>query len=318
MRSFCYAAVIILALQLGAGCRKSDTASTSSKDSDGLDARVARLAESLANPDSGDAPGKPIARWLLPPELAEVSGLALTPDGRLFTHNDETARITEIDYRRGTIIKHFFVGEKGLHGDFEGLVCVDDRFFLLASNGTLYEFREGDDGERVAYTVRDTHLGKECEFEGVTYDSTANAMVLSCKGVGKKQPQGMLVLYRYRLDAADGVTSELTVPLSEAIGKNSWKQLRPTDITVDPSSGNYVLVAAQEKAIVMLTPSGGVVFSRPLAGRHPQTEGIAITRDHILILADEATNKAATITLYRWPGDEVRESARSTDLPLRG
>ena len=306
MRRLCFAAVIIALLLLGAGCRKSEnTASTSTKDSAGLDARLARLTESLADPDSGEARGKPIARWLLPPELAEISGLALTPDGRLFAHNDETARITEIDYRRGTIIKHFFVGEKGLHGDFEGLACVEDRFFLLASNGTLYEFREGEDGERVAYTVHDTHLGKECEFEGVAYDSTANAIVLSCKGVGAKQPKGMLVLYRYRLDAADGETSELTVPLSEAIGQNSWKQLRPTDITVDPSSGNYVLVAAQEKALVMLTPSGEVLFSRPLGGRHPQTEGIAITRDHILIIADEATNKAATITLYHWPGDGV-------------
>ena len=114
MRRLCFAAVIIALLLLGAGCRKSEnTASTSTKDSAGLDARLARLTESLADPDSGEARGKPIARWLLPPELAEISGLALTPDGRLFAHNDETARITEIDYRRGTIIKHFFVGEKG-------------------------------------------------------------------------------------------------------------------------------------------------------------------------------------------------------------
>jgi len=302
VRGFCFAAAIIVALLAGAGCRNGeDTALTSGKDSAGLDARVARLKESLANPDSGEARGEPIARWLLPPELAEISGLALTPDGRLFAHEDETAQITEIDYRRGTVIKHFFVGKQTLHGDFEGITCAGDRFFLLSSNGTLYEFREGAEGERVDYTVRDTHLGKECEFEGVAYDSTANAIILACKRVGVKQFKEMLVLYRYHLDNEGGETSELTVPYSEAIGKNSWKQLRPTDITVDPSSGNYVLVAAQEKALVVLTPSGVVVLSRPLGGRHPQSEGIAITRDHILIIGDESTNAAATITLYRWP-----------------
>jgi len=317
MRGLCCAVATIALLQLGAGCQSGDTA-TAGKDNAALDARLTRLTESLANPDSGEAQGKPIARWLLPPELAEISGLALTPDGRLFVHNDETARITEIDYRRGVVIKHFFVGEKDLHGDFEGLTCVEDRFFLLSSDGTLYEFREGTEGERVDYTAHDTHLGKECEFEGVAYDSTANAIVLSCKGVGVKQFKETLVLYRYRLDQTGEETSELTVPYSEAIGKNGWKRLRPTDITVDPSSGNYALVAAQEKALVVLTPSGAVVLSRPLGGRHAQAEGIAITRDHILIIADEATNGPATITLYRWPGDGVRDGAHAAGLPLRG
>ena len=49
MRRLCLAAVIIALLQAGAGCRKAEnTASTSGKDSAGLDARLARLTESLA------------------------------------------------------------------------------------------------------------------------------------------------------------------------------------------------------------------------------------------------------------------------------
>ena len=302
MRGRCFAIATIALLQWGAGCQKGENAaSTSGKDTAALEARMARLTESLAHPDSGEAQGKPVARWLLP-ELAEISGLALTPDGRLFAHNDETARITEIDYRQGVVIKHFFVGEKDLYGDFEGLTCVGDRFFLLASDGTLFEFREGAEGERVDYTMHDTHLGKECEFEGVAYDPAGNALVLACKNVFVKQFKHMLVLYRYGLGDAGGIeSSRLTVPFSEAIGKNDWKQLRPTDITVDPSTGNYVLVAAQEKALVVVTPAGAVVLSRPLGGRHPQSEGVAITRDSILIISDESVNAAATITLYRWP-----------------
>ena len=309
-----FAAATIALLFLGAGCSKDGNASRKNTK---LDARAARVNAALAHPDSGAARDKPIARWLFPRELAEISGLVLTPDGRLFAHNDETAQITEIDYRRGVITKRFFVGDKDLHGDFEALTCADDRFFLLASNGSLYEFREGEDGERVDYTVHDTHLGKECEFESAAYDSTTDSIVLACKNVGKKKPGEALVLYRYRLDQKDEETSELTVPFSEAIGKNDWKQLQPTDITVDPFSGNYVLVAAKQQALVMLTPAGAVVFSRALAGRHPQAEGIAITRDHILIIADEATNGPATITLYFWPGDGAGDGAQATVLPLR-
>jgi hypothetical protein len=59
-------------------------------------------------------------------------------------------------------------------------------------------------------------------------------------------------------------------------------------------------VAAPQKALIVVTPSGGVVLSRPLGGRHPQAEGIAITRDGILIIADESVDAPATITLYGW------------------
>ncbi len=194
------------------------------------------------------------------------------------------------------------MGRRFCDGDFEGLAYAKDRFFLLASDGKLYEFREGEAEERVDYKVHDTRLGKECEFESVAYDSTANELILACKNVRKEKLKDKLVLYRYSLGDSGGAgISEFTVPMSETIGANRWKKLHPSDITVDPFSGNYVLVAGPEKALVVLTPTGAVVSSRPLGGRHPQAEGVAITRDGILIISDESVNAPATITLYRWP-----------------
>jgi len=304
LRDSLLAAAMTALLLAGTGCRGSGEGrgDDSTSESTRLEARAARLTEALAKADSEEARGKPVARWLLPAELAEVSGLALTPDGRLFAHDDESARITELDYRRGTVIKQFFVGKIGWRGDFEGLAYAGDRFFLLESDGTLYGFREGAEGEQVDYVAHDTHLGKEGEFEGVAYDSTADALVLACKQAGAKRSKDMLLLFRYSLgDPVGAEVSEITIPYSEAIGDNGWKRLHPSDITVDPFSGNYVLVASQEKALVALTPTGEVVFSRPIGGRHPQSEGIAITRDGILIISDESISAAATITLYRWP-----------------
>jgi uncharacterized protein YjiK len=170
----------------------------------------------------------------------------------------------------------------------------------MTSNGMIYEFPEGQPGERVDCTVFDTHLGAECEFEGMVYDPKSGSLVLSCKNAGKKKDRDQLMFYRYT-PGGDGDITEFTVPQQEAIGANPWKQVRPTDITIDPFSGNFVLVAAQEKALIELTPDAHVVFTRPLEGRHPQAEGVAITHDHILIISDESTTEAAAITLYRWP-----------------
>lgn len=297
-------ACLIVALLTAFACtRRADKDETinDGKSNAILEARAARLSKSLAQADSGDAGSNhPLARWLLPPELSEISGLALTPDGRLFAHNDESGRITEIDYRRGTVGKHFYAGEKSLRGDFESITFGDNRFFLMTSNGMIYEFPEGDQGERVDCTVFDTHLGAECEFEGVVYEPERKDLVLSCKNVGKKKDRDQLVFYRYT-PGDEGNISEIDVPQKDVIGKNTWKQVRPTDLTIDPFSGNFVLVAAQEKALLELTPEGGVVFTRTLEGQHPQAEGVAITHDHILIISDESVAGPATITLYRWP-----------------
>lgn len=295
-------APLLLLSLLVPSCRKSaGNEDPSREDSAALDARLAQLRERLAQADSGKA-AEPVARWLLGVELTEVSGLALTPDGRLFAHGDEAARVFEIDYRRGTVVKQFWVGEQALQADFEGITYAGNRFFMVTSKGILYEFAEGADGERVEFQLHDTRLGKECEFEGVAFDSTSNSLLMPCKNVGERSLQGNLVIYRYALgsDSAGTSTSEISIPMAQAVGNNGWKQVRPTDIAIDPWTGNFVLVAAQEKAILQVTPAGAVVFSRPLAGSHPQAEGIAITRDSILIVGDEGTGQPGAITLYRW------------------
>jgi uncharacterized protein YjiK len=303
MRGGSLIAPLLLLSLLVPSCRKSGGSEDPSReDSAALDARLAKLQERLAQADSGEESGDPVARWLLGPELTEVSGLALTSDGRLFAHGDETARVFEIDYRRGAVVKQFWVGEDALREDFEGITYAGNRFFLITSKGVLYEFAEGADGERVEFQRHDTRLGKECEFEGVAFDSTANTLLMPCKTVGVKSLEGNLVIYRYTLgsDASGTSTSELSIPMAQAVGNNRWKQFRPTDMAIDPWTGNYVLVAAQEKGILQITPAGAVVFSRPLAGSHPQPEGVAVTRDSILIVADEGAGRAGAITLYRW------------------
>ena len=99
-----------------------------------------------------------------------------------------------------------------------------------------------------------------------------------CKNVYRKGLARSLVIFRWKLERGTGDRlSRLVVPLERVIGSNPWKGLHPSDITVDPRSGNYVLVAAREKALVVLTPRGGVLAARPLPGKHEQAEGVAVT-----------------------------------------
>ena len=283
----------LLGLTLLFGCRATPTAE--------LSARVQRLTASLAS--TGGDPSSPLARWILPRELGEVSGLALTSDGRLLAHGDEWGQIYVIDPRGGALLKRFSIGASGgdTRADFEGITVVGERIVMATSNGMLYEFAEGEDGERVGFVVHDTRLGKECEFEGVAFDSAQGVVVLPCKNVRTRNLKDQMVLYRWRLEGGDSALGPITIPLRQVIGSNSSKELHPSDVSVDPATGNYVLIAAQEKALIEITPLGDVVSAVALPGKHKQAEGVALTRDGILIVSDEATTRPASLTLYRWP-----------------
>jgi len=285
-----------------AGCRPPSGQAADQLDSAALAQRAARLAATLAHPDSSADRSKPLSRWLMPFTLREISGLALTGDQRLFAHDDEVARVSEIDYRRGMVLKRFTLGDPAIHADFEAIAIANDVFFLLVSNGDLYEFREGADGESVPYSRHDPHLRQDCEFEAMAFDPAINSLVLACKHVHRQNLRGSLVLYRWRLDGSKASRlSEFTVPQARVIGSNPWTAFHPSDMTIDPVNGNYVLIASLEKAIAEITPAGVVVFSRPLPADHDQPEGVAITRDSILMISDEASRRPAAISLYRWP-----------------
>lgn len=290
---------IFAAVAFVSGCQRRDEITEA--EAAELASREQRLAARLAGALTDTTGEGILARWVLPIELKEISGLAVTANGNLLAHNDEQGRVFAIDPKRGVVLKQFMVGNGDLRGDFEGIAVHRGEIFMLVSNGTVYRFREGADGESVAYTVVDTRLGRECEFEGIAVDASGR-MLLPCKNVAKRGPKGQLVIYQWDLSRArDQRPTMLTVPLDDLIGPNGWKSLHPSDVTIDPASGNYVLIAAQEKALVEITPGGQVVRSGPLPEPSEQAEGVAILKEGILAISDEGNRNVATITLYRWP-----------------
>jgi uncharacterized protein YjiK len=258
------------------------------------------LARRIADADANPTNTKPLAMWLVPAELKEISGLTLKPNGNVLAHNDEVARIFEIDPRSGIVLKHFSL-EGAPKGDFEAIAIAGADVYLLNSNGNLMKFKEGADGEVVAYTKQRTNLGRECEFESMVYEPDSSRLLLACKKVGSKSMKDDLVIYRVPLPFADTARiTVLAVPLEQVIGANPWKNFEPADMAIDPATKNYVLISSLQKGIAVITPGGDVIRSGPLPPGHPQPEGLAITTDGIMIISDEATTKPAAITLYRW------------------
>jgi uncharacterized protein YjiK len=292
-------ALLLVLVPVAAACR--DTPRAKAAQAQALQAaRKQELARRIASADANQATGSPLAMWFVPPELREISGLTLKANGNVLAHDDEVARIFEIDPKSGIVLKRFSL-EGGPHGDFEAIAMVGTDIYLLHSNGNLFKFKEGADAEVVPYTKHNTGLGRECEFESLAYEADSSRLLLACKKVGSKGLKDDLVIYRVPLPISDSSrTTVLAIPLPQVIGTNRWKNFEPSDMAIDPTTRNYVLIASLQKAIAVVTPGGNVVRSGPLPGNHPQPEGLAITGDNIMIISDEATAKPAVITLYRW------------------
>ena len=260
--------------------------------------REAAFAERITEARAAGEDDRPVAQWELPGALSEVSGLALTPDGRLFAHGDETGDLFEIDYRSGVVVKHFSLGPEEVSADFEALAIRDSTFWLLTSKGRLYEFEEGRNGERVTFRTAEPPLGDDCEeFEAMTVDG--DALVLACKKA-RKAYAGALHLYRWPIGSRSA--ERIEVPADSIRARMpEWEDFSASGITRRGDTGTFILVAGPEQGYIELSPDGRILVARALPADHGQPEGVAWTSDGMLFIADEATGRTAAVTIYPEP-----------------
>ena len=244
-------------------------------------------------------------QWRLHRRLVEISGLAMTPDDRLFAHGDEWGIIYEIDYRGLTLVKAWGMqedvvgGDDVVHDDLEGIAVVGDRFYLVNSNGRLYETTEGDDAEPVLYNSYGTGVGRQCEVEGLAYEPADSTLLLLCKAPRAKDLEDAITIFKWSIADREIVGSPISVPLENVTNRIGGKRFRASGIERHPDSGTYVIIAAQQAAIVEIDRTGRVLGARKLDGKlHRQAEGITFDSDGALFISDEGGNHRARLTMY--------------------
>lgn len=237
----------------------------------------------------------------LPRGLMEVSGLAVTAEGRLLAHGDERAIISVVDGPGGTVQRWFSLGRPPMRGDFEGIATVGPRIFLMTSRGILHEGREGAAEAAMPFTSKDTGFGAQCELEGMAYDARAQVLLLPCKTPLVPAARGRVTVFRWSVSRAVAADPpQFSVPLDGVTAHTGTKAFHPSAIDVDPVTGNYLLVSGPERAVLELTPRGEVVGGASLPRKaHRQPEGIAFVGDSLLLIADEGVTGRGTLTTYR-------------------
>ncbi|HEY7634407.1 MAG TPA: hypothetical protein VH763_02590 [Gemmatimonadales bacterium] len=249
-----------------------------------------------------DLRGAPARRLKLAAELAEISGIAFTQDGRLLAHGDERGTIWQIDQVTGEIVKRFGFGSKGhlLHGDFEDIQVVGDRIFLVTSAGKIFEGPEGANGVVIDALPRSAGLGGGCEVEGLTFDPSSKSLLLLCKQVRSKRWRGDVVILAISIETwRFEPEPRILVPERALEQVTGNKRFGGSALVRDPRTGTYLLLAGPQRVYAEVSATGAVLGGGRLpAELHRQPEGLAIGPDLSLFISDEAAGKHATLSMY--------------------
>ncbi len=230
--------------------------------------------------------------WGLPKRLAEISGLAVTRDGRLLGHNDEKAVVSEINLESGEIMKSFSLGDPPEAGDFEGIAVGErDAIYLITSTGRLYRFAEGANDAHVPFETFETGLAPVCEVEGLAYHPAQQSLIVACKTNHARNMRKTVALYAWSVRTRTlGAEPWLTASADEIAAAAGVEGFHPSSVEIDPATGRVILLAARERAMAELDPDGSIVAARQLGDAHNQAEGAAILPDGALVIADEAAS----------------------------
>jgi uncharacterized protein YjiK len=244
---------------------------------------------------------RPVARYELPRELREVSGLAVLRDGSgretLLAHDDERAIVHELDPGSGRVLRSLPVGRPATPGDFEG-IAVDEQgiVHLTTSDGSLLSFRLSASGPAsIPEPARlETGLGRLCEIEGLAAERGGRLLLFLCKEPRGRQTRDRLALLRFALSRPGAASPDpILIPSREAYGKG--ERARPSDVSPIPGTDRFLLVESREGRLLEITAGGEVLARRRLPASHRQPEGLAVFSDGRVAVADEGRRGVLTI-----------------------
>lgn len=239
----------------------------------------------------------------LPEALREISGMTITPDGRLFAHGDEAGTIYQLDIKTGEVIKKFFPSKTGdavIEADFEDITFANGKFYLLRSKGQILEFSEGENEQKVEYKKYTTKLTSANDVEGLCFDDETNSLLVLCKGEPGEGYEGNRAIYSFSLKTmALDEKPRILIPLKEIKKHTLENQFAPSGIAKHPISKTFFIIAARGNTIIELSKSGEILNQKDLPEKvHRQPEGIIFLKDNTLLISNEGRDQLARIFSY--------------------
>ena len=289
--------LFLLILLIFSSCSKDKTAKVNSSSEKEITEEKKSSSDKISNSELSkyDISSNDPRIIELSKELKEISGLTMTPDGRMFAQQDEDGIVYQLNTETGEVIKRFYLGEPPLRKDFEDIAFANNKFYMLHSNGDIYEFSEGVDGEAVNYKLYKTDLSKENDVEGMCFDPKTNTLLLITKGKSGTNNRDDKAVYSFSLsDMKFNPEPRFVLKRSEI-----KDYFNPSGIEYNHLTGTFFVIAANGNEIVEVSNEGIVLGNEKLPGKiHAQPEGITFLQDGTMYISNEGKKDRANLVVY--------------------
>lgn len=250
----------------------------------------------------GSEENRILKEWYLPYDLEEISGMTATDEkGVIAAVQDEEGIIFFYDLEKGEIIgSHEFAK----HGDYEGIEKVNEDFWVLRSDGTLFQVSGlGTDNQQ---TIKHkTKLSEQNDCEGLTYFPEKNFLLIACKEKAEikgKSKKSKKAIYAFDLSQKKLIKEpfvyidikKIEEYLNEPVGV-----FKPSAIAYDQDHQKIEVLSSVNQSLLTIDIHGEISdFIYLDESSFYQPEGLIILDSEQRLISTEGKGSDAKIMLY--------------------
>lgn len=245
----------------------------------------------------------------LPMLLSEISGITYLSQDLIAANQDEIGSIFIYNITKNVIIeeKNFATA-----GDYEGIAKAGNTYYILKSNGTIYELND----KKPYYLNTKTYITRipAPDNEGLFYDKANSRLLVGCKGrVGEGDKYKHLrAIYAFDLKTKTLVQKPVYEfnakeirEFYDASRKNKDKEenidFSLSDLAIHPLENRLYVLSSADNLLYIFEISGKIIHIEKLSKKlFPQPEGITFDEKGNMFISNEGKNGKATILKFNY------------------
>ena len=259
---------------------------------------------------------EPDETLILPDTLREISGITIGDNNQIFCIQDENGILFQFDPESKQIVQQEVFGEDG---DYEGVCRVGAFFYVLRSDGMLFELEERvaaaeliaeedasqSSGLRVNQYDLDLPVG---ENEGLCFDQQNDRLLIISREQSPHTKTNDRIVYAFDL-AKKRLSKQPVFTLNPFSGKRkkpSDLSFRPSELALHPLTGELYVLSSKDQALFVFSPKGNIktiqrlnptIFTKP--------EGITFLENGDVYISNEGKEEKPTVLFFQYTAKKL-------------
>ncbi|TLU95046.1 SdiA-regulated family protein [Dyadobacter sediminis] len=225
----------------------------------------------------------------MPESLFEISGITFRNGNSdtVYAVQDEEGKLFRLGWKNNRQLHTRFARK----GDYEDVAILKDQAVILKSNGFLYTLPLSETVFEESEQTREwKKILPKGEYEGMYADNATDDLYILCKKCPQDDSKDSVTGYIFNpfKDSTNVKTFSIQVDEIKAITGKVSRGFRPSGIAKNPETGDWYILSAVNKLLVVTDKNWKVKDAFPLNGNvFIQPEGIAFDKAGNLYISNE-------------------------------